>query len=452
MKNSVVFKLSFIAVLLFFVGSVYGQKKYVESFDVSKDVVVKVNTSHTNVIFKTWNKNKVEVEAFIDDDSLSEKEKQEAFNDWNLDVLGNSNKIVITSGEGNYWRDMNLDLNLKELEDLNLNLEFIGPMLEELEIPNMNFEMPIIPEGLLEGISDLHFDYKKYQENEEEYMEQWNKQIENKFGDDFEEKMEAWGERFAEKWSEKKSDSLAKAINEKMMIWEEKHGKKMEEWAEQMEKKAEEYEKRTEKLEKRREKMEKEFDESNKKLRNVNRTIIIKMPKDTKTDINVRHGELKMADAFNVKAILNYSPFTAISIDGGNTLINASFAPVLVNEWKQGELVIKYVDQCEMVNVGELKLLANSCDVQIGNIEKIANLKGSYGMLNIENISDSFKVLDIDLVNTDAFIKIPTTEFLFNYEGTYSTFKIPNYLDLQSKENSERSINISAAYSNVTLH
>ena len=29
--------------------------------------------------------------------------------------------------------------------------------------------------------------------------------------------------------------------------------------------------------------------------------IIIRMPKGTKTDINVRHGEVKMADVYNIK-------------------------------------------------------------------------------------------------------------------------------------------------------
>jgi len=283
-------------------------------------------------------------------------------------------------------------------------------------------------------------------------MEQWNIIIEEKFGDEFEEKMEAWGERFAEKWSQKKGDSLATVIEERMKIWEVKHGEKMEKLAERMEKRAEEYEKRAEELEKRREKIERKYEEANKRMRNVNRTIIIKMPKNTKTDINVRHGELKMADAYNVKAILNYSPFTAISIDGGNTLINASYAPVVVNDWKQGELVLKYVENCEVVNVDELKMIANSCDVQIGNIEKMANFQGSYGILNIENISNAFQTIDINLVNTDAFIKIPSTEFMFNYDGSKSSFKFPKYLDLQSKENPNKKINISAIYSNVTLH
>jgi len=452
MKNSTVFKLSLIAIMMCLAGTVYGQKKLVETFDVSKDVVVKVNTSHTNVIFKTWNKNKVEVEAFIDDKSLSDKEKQQALKDWNLDVIGNSQKIVVTSGEIHNYRDFNYNFDFDELEDLNLDLEFLAPILENLEIPDVNFVAPVLPEGLLEGLGDLHFDYEKFQENEEEYMEQWDKMIEERFGDEFEEKMEAWGERFAEKWSESKSDSLAEAIEQKMKVWEEKHEEKMEKLAEKMEKRAVEMEKKAEEYEKKREKMEKDNYEAYKRSRKVNRTIIIRMPKNTKTDINVRHGELKMADAFNVKANLNYSPFTANSIDGGNTLINASYAPVIVDNWKQGELIIKFIENCNLNNAVELNLKANSCDVKIGNIEKIANLTGSYGMLNIEDISSSFDNLKIELINTDAFIKIPATNFSFDYVESYSSFKIPSYLDLQSNKSLDKKINITATYSNVTLH
>jgi hypothetical protein len=439
-------------------GMAYGQDKLVETFDVSKDVVVKVNTSHTNVIFKTWNKDKVQVEAFIDDNSLTDKEKQQAMKDWDLDVLGNSQKVVVTSGEHSNWRNFDYSFNMKELEDLNLNLEFLGPMLENLEIPEMpniaelNIEIPELPEIIWEGMGDLHFDYEKFEKNEEEYMEQWNKMIEERYGDEFEEKMEAWGERFAEKWNAKRGDSLAAAIEKKMKVWEEKHANKMDKLAEEMEKRAEEIEKKAEEYAAKREKMEKDRSEAYKKTRKMNRTIIIKMPKDTKTDINVRHGELKMADAYNVKANLNYSSFTATSIDGGNTLINASFAPVIVDNWKQGELIIKYVENCELNNAIELVLKANSCDVQIGTIEKVAHLSGSYGMLNIENISSSFENVNIELVNTDAFIKIPATDFSYNAVGSYSSFKIPSYLDLSPNDNLNKKVNITATYSNVTLH
>src|SRR5690606_27513915 len=103
-------------------------------------------------------------------------------------------------------------------------------------------------------------------------------------------------------------------------------------------------------------------------VKNSKKTIIIRLPKNAKTNINIRHGELKMADVNNVRANLNYSPFTANSIDGGKTLITASYAPVAVNTWKQGVLNVKFVDDCSLETVQEIRLQANSSDVRIGNI------------------------------------------------------------------------------------
>ena len=95
-----------------------GQTTYKESFDINKDAVVEVNTSHTNVVFETWDKNKVEVYAYIDDDKLSKKEKQELFDNWEIDVLGNSKKVVISSNQEN-WSDWNSDALNKALGALN---------------------------------------------------------------------------------------------------------------------------------------------------------------------------------------------------------------------------------------------------------------------------------------------------------------------------------------------
>ncbi len=81
------------AVLLLFCASIMSaQSTYKESFNVGKDVLVSVNTSHTNVIFETWSKDKVEVEAFIDDKKLSEKEKKRSSITGTSTFLGTARK------------------------------------------------------------------------------------------------------------------------------------------------------------------------------------------------------------------------------------------------------------------------------------------------------------------------------------------------------------------------
>ncbi len=83
------YKLS-LAFALIIVAPGFAQEKFVESYDAGDDMVVTVKTSHTSVIFETWNKNKVEVAAFIEGDALSKEQKQALFDDWNFEVLGNS--------------------------------------------------------------------------------------------------------------------------------------------------------------------------------------------------------------------------------------------------------------------------------------------------------------------------------------------------------------------------
>ena len=59
MKHLMTYKHSLVTVLfLFCISVVTAQSTYKESFTVKNDAVVEVNTSHTNVIFETWNKDK----------------------------------------------------------------------------------------------------------------------------------------------------------------------------------------------------------------------------------------------------------------------------------------------------------------------------------------------------------------------------------------------------------
>ena len=98
MKSLLVLSHKLTAVLLLLLTSVtVAQDRYKENFKIDKDAIVTVNVSYADVVFETWNKNIVEVEAYIEGKGLSEKDKKEAFKAWKFDVLGNSKKVVITS-------------------------------------------------------------------------------------------------------------------------------------------------------------------------------------------------------------------------------------------------------------------------------------------------------------------------------------------------------------------
>lgn len=463
-------KVTLLLLLLSTMG--FAQKKNVESFNVAKDVEVSVNTAYTNVIFETWNKDKVEVEAFIKGDKLSEKEKQEMMKNWDLEITGNSKKVSINSNAGNG--------EMFSMGDMP-QMDFIGPLMENMVMPMIsNIQVPPLPEDLLENLGNIQFDYEAYQKDEEGYMKKFEAQMDKNFGKDFEKKMEDWGNKFSEQWKEKKGDSLSKSYEKKMEKWGEEYGKKMEAWGEDYGKKMEVW---ASEIAKNYENSDENYTkkvitspngktiiiQGDKKMNfnggKANKTIIIRLPKDTKIDINVKHGELKMADAKNVQATLNYSSFIANSIDGGKTLINASYAPVAVNNWKQGTLQVKFVDNCRIENAENINLQANSSDVIIGNVGKQAFLSGSFGDLNIKKISDTFETIDIRLENTDAILQLPKAAFSFYFNGKKTPLKYPKFLQLKETKNSDRlvvkgfnqnnttnkTITINSTYSNVSL-
>ena len=537
-----------------------AQVEEVESFNVSGEVVVKVNTSYTNVILETWNKNKVEVTARVEGEDLTEAEAREILESWDYDVLGNSKKVVITSNAGGSWYGLESLEGLQGLE----GLKALGDMDFDFNfnIPEMNFDfdIPEIPEfedfpnwPFTENQPSIKhkggymnynvrsdgdvFDQNEYEKNKKAYvaklnkkygtnvsvsevdrwledvevwgeefgkvMEDWGQEFGDKFGEqfgeDFEIKMERWGEQFGkdmEKWGEEFGEKFAKDWEKWGEEFGEKFAEDMEKWGEEfskdMEKFGEEFEQKYGKdMEKWAEEFAKRFEENGSKFNNqfivhppgkktfiikegksgnykkvkANKTLIIKMPKNSKTEIDVRHGELKMADAYNIRANLNYSTLTANSIDGGNTLINVAYAPVQVREWLDGALFVKFVDECDLNSVGKINLDSNSSNVTIDRVVDEAMLSGSFGDIKINMVGDGFKELNLNLDNSDVFISLPRTAFKFDFNGKKTTILYPKGLNVdQSKRdgivvltgfagnrNASKNFKIKARYCNIKL-
>lgn len=458
-------KITFLA--LFVSALSYAQNNYAESFNVSDNVVVSVNSSYTDIIFETWNKNKVEVEAFIEGAKLSENEKRQLMKNWDLNITGNSKIISINSDAGSQASAMSAFPDM----------DFIGPLMENLVMPMIqNVKVPPLPKDLFENIGNIQFDYEAYKMDEEGYLKKFEAQMDKRFGKDFEKKMEQWGKNIEDSWDDKKADSIGEAYGErmeawgeaygkKMETWGEAYGKKMEAWAEQFDDEGGNYTKTVTKSPNGTSIVIQGSRSSNVRAGKGKKTIIVRLPKNAITDINVRYGALEVTDVNNIKANLNYAAFTANSVDGKQTVINAAYAPVVINTWKQGVLNVKYVDKCNVENVQNLNLNANSSDVQIGSISRQAFLSGSFGDLRIDKVSEGFETLDISLENTDARLKIPSGAFSFYFNGKKSTLKYPKSLQLKESKNADRvlvkgfsqsntsnkTITINATYSNVSL-
>ena len=509
--NKTIIQIKLVALCFLITGSMMAQQKLTkvsQSIKVDKNVVVDLNTSHCNIVFDTWNKNTIEIEAYIEGEKLSKEELQEALKHWDVDVDASSSKVSITTNRGQsstLWAhrdsshdDGNVRAILKELK---------YELAEMPEMPEMdfNFEMPEMPElpELPEGVNAIAFDYEAYKKNGEKYLEEWSQKFESKYGKEYAEKMEAWGEKFGNEWGEKFGEDYAKEMEkwgEKFgEEWGEKYEEKMEEWGERFAKRMEGRTKRVElqaeRIEAQAERMveqkarvehkeraqvhakehkkhakeravlikdrEKEIERlfSNKSNPNVKRTIKIKMPKGAKLKVNVRHGEIEFAaNIDNLEADLSHTKFTAQSINGSLTSINASYSPIYVTNWNLGELNLNYVNDVELENVKHLVLNAVSSNIEVKNLFGSAIIDGNIGHVEIFNIDDNFISLNMILQNNDALIKLPRVDYNLQYKGTRSHLTHPKQTEKDHASNfytgnlaSGKNIVINAKYSNVTM-
>jgi len=474
-------------------GTIFAQEKLTkvsQSIKVDKNVTIDLNTSYTNIIFDTWNKGTVEIEAYIEGEGLSKEELETALKSWNVDVDATSDRVSISTKSNaphvwvyNHGQGDNdavkailkeLKFELADIQDFNLDFNYEMPELPELpELP----EMPELPE-LPEGLNNIQFDYNAYQKDGEKYLNEYTKKFEAAFGKDYVKKMEAWGNKFGKEWGDK--------YGKQMEAWGERYTKQMEQQAKnkdlharhieeqhkliekQHKVNAEIHEKIAEQREKQaqeREKLVKERKILIEKLVNkesnskVKKTIKIKIPKEAKLKVNVSHGELEFASNIdNLKADLAYTKFTANSINGSSTSINASYSPVYITNWNLGELNLKYVKKAELNSVKNMVLNSNSSNVTIDNLLGNAIIDGNIGDLKILKIDDAFTNLNILIQNSDAVITLPKVGYNLQYKGTLSNFRHPeksleeNITSFTSNKSSTgKTIAINAKYSNVEM-
>ncbi|MDH7913025.1 hypothetical protein [Winogradskyella sp. SYSU M77433] len=502
----------------------YAQKKLnktSQSVKVNKDVVVDLNTSYVEIEIDTWNKDVVEVEAYLESSKLSEEELKKALAAWNLTIDGSSDKVVISSSGGRSFglhNEGDYSVLLKDLEFELANIPDIPEIPELPDLPEMaEFpampKMPKLPE-LPSGIKAVHFDYERYQEEGEKYLAEWSKKYEEKGGKElqkrmeawakkfsesgYQEKMEKWGEEFAksfegewakdmEKWGEKFGEKYGKDMEkwgeefgekfgeewaEKMEAWGERFGKQMEEHAKAMEKRTEAMAKRQEEQAKRHEERAKRQEEMAHRrattLRsradfgsnsNVKKVIKIKIPKKAKLKTNIRHGELKLSSViYNMKGELSHSYLVAEHIDGGDTSINVSYSPVVINNWNLGTLNLNFVDKAQITKATHLVLNSKSSNVNIVQLSDTGIIDGSFGDLTISDLTSTFKNLNLVLENSDALVNLPKNiNYSLYFKGNRSKYNnqsttqktVRNYPDGQS---SGGNIIVNAKFSNVIMN
>ena len=435
MKTLRRYKLSqFMAILLFTSGSLVAQtqQKVKKNYPMNNDATIAVDAQHTKLVFETWDKNEMQIEAFIDTKGLSEEEVKKALEDWQVSVKGDKSSMTVTSNAGGFGKFPPLP-NLDSLQMMTTHI--IGPIMDGLApmIADLSQHPPLPPE-FMASVSNLKFDHEAYKRDGEEYMKKWEKEMEEKFGKDVEIKMQKWSENFekdAEKWSaqmEKKIAAWEKEHAKDMEAWAEQFGTEMEAWGEQFGKEMEVWAQQFENAEG----SNKVVSENQVRIikgsdSKAKKTLIIRMPKNAKLKLEVRFGEVQLADkTTDLRAQISHSNLIANTIGGKRTKVEVSYSPVKIKVWDYGVLNTNYVHNASIDKATSLKLASASSNVKIGEIKETAVISGTFGNLDILKLAPDFNSVDISLENSNLDLNIPKTALDFNYTGSQSTIEYPS--------------------------
>ena len=485
-------------------------KTFKETFTIGENAVLNITTSNTDIEFETWDKNQVEITAVIELDGATPEEAEEYFENGRIEIKGNSKEIDITTGVENSWFLKNSN---KGLINSNINYE-IEVLLEDVKLPELSQlselsslselsklsalaelvtipDLPVIPD--LPNMPTIPFDYSEYKKDGEKYMIKWKKQFEKRFDKDFEKNFEKWSKKF-EKLNEKRFEELSQLKEKRRAAYEKRRATLLEERSKKLAKKTLKRDMLFAKRDSmfiirdkaalarairdslrffirdsiRSSKPNIFYFSSDKKSKRykVKKSINIKMPKSVKLNMNVRHGEVKLAATTkNLDASLQYASLLASTIEGRGTTIQASYSPVIVQKWNYGQLKTDYSDIVNLKEVGELRLNSVSSKVVIDKLNKSVLLTNSFGEVLIESVATNFKDIDVSIKNGEFSCIVPKTPISFYLNSTKSNIKYPSqwniertknydnmvYKGYQTSANSNKSIRVDAKYSEVTL-
>ncbi len=443
----------FIIVLAFLGSTFYSTaqkqtKTYSESFDVGKDAILDINTSYSDIEFETWNQNRVMVTATFELEGATEQEAKEYYDSTPIEILGNSKKVSITSKSQRMGlfpgREFNFDFG-----DFDFDIPDVSTFIEEMPemgpLPEM-IEMPPLP-----MTNAFRFDYDAYKKDGETYMKKWQKNFEKSFDKKHQKRLEEWGEKM-----EKRAEKMQQQMEERSQQMEANEKRR----SELLEKRERVLRNRSAVLDSLLVKKDSlrtfllrtdsitsgptifySSTNGEKKKYKVKKVIKIKMPKGMRIQMNVRHGEVKLAEnTKNLNATLSHASLWASTIEGNETKVTASYSPVSVQSWHRGQLHANYSRNVALAEVMNLQLSATSSDVTIDKILGKAFIKSDFGPLVIKSVGNSFEELDLYLKNGELRLNLPNSPTPLYIKGTNSQLSTPEGLLLASTTNGNTTI------------
>ena len=478
--------------LCFIATGAYGQKQtktFNETFNVSTDAILDINTSHADIEFETWSKNEVGIEAIIELEDATDEEAKTYFENSGFEILGNSKKVTISTGKENnsLWSN-----TLGDSQNFHIEM----PEFPEVHAYTFDFDFGELSNMPMPPIPPMaEFDHKAFKKDGDKYLKQWKKEFDENYDEEHVKELEEWAKRM-----EEKQVKMEKKRAEMMKKREEMTEKRNKKRAELQEKMAKAREKRREAQNERRAHLLERrtygrfandssrviiingdsvntyfhgrpsifYSSSNGLHKNykVKKTIKVKMPKGMKIKMNFRHGEVKLAgNTMNLNAILSHSSLWAARIDGVGTKIDASYTPINVKTWYYGQLQTKYSENVALEEVFDLRLNSTSSNVIIDRVVNGAFIQNDFGPLEIKSVANNFKDIDITLQNAELNFKTPNVPFTIYVNGTSSKLSSPSSITLDRTKNhnntihrgyfknkdSGSSISINSKYSEVVL-
>lgn len=426
---------------------VFGQKEsktYKETYIVANDALLEINTSHTDLEFETWDSDQILIEARIELEGATLEEADAYFKNSGFSILGNSKKVSISTQNTNSWEFhnvindvQNFQIEIPEMPSFDFDFDF-----EEL------IEMPMIPINPMTA-----FDHEAFEKDGEKYLKEWQKAYVKGNDKKHQKRLEEWAKKMEER-QELLTKKRVKSIEKRAKS----NAERVEKMANARAKRMEANQKRLEHLSERQaSRMSRKliiingdtirtnntepnvfysYSSQGNKNYKVKKTIKIKMPKDMRIKMNVRHGEVKLAEnTNNLNATLSHSTLWATTIDGDKTTIKASYTPINVENWNLGALQADYSERVDLKKVTNLRLNSNSSEVIIDDLMVSAFIKNEFGPIYINSISNDFKELNVSLLNAELKCTMPTIPFTFFVNGTSSELSCSNNIALRKKIN-----------------
>lgn len=429
--------------------NIQAQDKFKGSYQTDPNVVVELEVHHTNIIVEPWKKNEVAVEAYLEDNDLTEQERVKMLENWYLDTQGSPSKVILRSkARGGFSTPPDfphMDVRPPAMP------EMLSPLLDQISRHPMQSEA-------FARLRDMKFDFDAYSRNSEEYLSKWEEEVKERLGDDVKIEVHTWSNipqdsmndaQISQQWQE-----MQQKMEQHRAMMEERLGT-MDQWVEQMQLQMQQHQNFF-------------FNRGSQERSGSKpkRTVKLRIPEDARLVIRARHGEVALSGEIkNLKADISYVPFTADKISGKNTQLRSSYAPVKIDKWEYGELQTSYTPMCEIGTVESLRLTANSSDLNIGEISDTALLTGTFGKIQIDKLSKNFNLLDLNLNNSDLNLQLPNAALDFAYHGSQSEISYPQNLKVDRTETYDTeilkaqnksgknngSVNIRAQYSQIDI-